>query len=1357
VFFSGQEDVLYYSGYSRFLGHDKSTGFGLRDWSVLLDAHKAMGKPEYVNKMLRLIARDTDALARVRRTMQTLSEGIMYNHPATVRSGFRQKNMLTLFADVLMDNTTTSCDGEFTLAAGTGGAAAPQPECQPIPEGKKLAVAGVWVDLKSTSTADVAEDDATATVCELVLSLYNARKTLTSQSLCFNETQVELVVYTDASTLPSNTRAAYEASGIAVKDASLSEAMQQYASDMGGGDDGKLWTIHMYKLTPLWDTEYAAVVVSDSDVLMGAPSTCDPLEIQGLHDSCEEPFDIFNMLLDSAGPNLMYQHSSYSPANAGFFAGRPSDSFYELFASGINGGYDPVRGWGGQYNASHLDTFADVSQAFRTDFPSLWLNYNGHDANGAVTWCEDGTSWCFIGADQDQGMLAHMIASPGVRSVDFANYVPDFRFVHYTGRWFKAKPWSAYSVATQSDGGVVSVDLHEGLTRFWGEYNAAYSKIWESTPAFAAANCPAVYSCAFDDISTYSDKNQSLLLYQQTTSTTTTTCAAHKDAPQALPSPVLYNYTESSCPHLSKGELVANKLATVELRWRADGTFDGAYSQFAFEDAQCVAIARATVAAKAIGDLPARDAPYTSRFYPFDTVNELYGCKDSMTGSQCKEEAVLPEACPDGMHDPLLAFSAFKAQTWSSVSCVQLMPNLDQLDGTAQEAVLHSFASTRNLTWEDRSNQVLYLGGNDRTQGRYLRSMLWQKNMIEGSRNVSWLTISDHMERADAARFKFILDIATPSRGSWTSLAWKMASGALVFRVKNRARVNDLWSELIVPKTHLVEIEPDFSDLHDKMLWARKNPAQAEEIALQGQKLALSTQTQNLALSAFWETLNSTYSAWRTPTYEPPDLWQAAPLEGVLAPNASCSAWDEIGAQLREVNASSSTCDALDTLSDESEESAQKVTTKLLVLVSDHGSGSTNFIETMGEHTCSFSLGEPLGGPVGSFADVLKAQANDKMEKHINNSIERGKWPVQLPIPPSALECLSMEGLGTYLMRVARHVCSSMPDELVSTCGGVCMATAKVFPAYIGGVTDPVNSERIYDASDNLAQGIFNAASLQLWEDEMTRISQMPDTKVAMLVRDEAERSLSNWRRFSYESQWFNCDVERTGKETVYQASARRITGAPVIDIEDCTGGEDAARQCISQALGLFDLTADNVTMKMMTRPNSQQSQAGLNATCTQGGWLKNGDGETAVAVPARELASALANSQRSFAARADSGNYFNEKCGVGMTRPTMALPQYMDYDLYQQAQDEAHDRAEEAANEKEKADAAARLVPLESPPTATPTQTNATTVAPMPTNMTTSPPATAAAPTAPNTTSSNTTASNTTHPHHWWCLWMCD
>jgi hypothetical protein len=346
--------------------------------------------------------------------------------------------------------------------------------------------------------------------------------------------------------------------------------------------------------------------------------------------------------------------------------------------------------------------------------------------------------------------------------------------------------------------------------------------------------------------------------------------------------------------------------------------------------------------------------------------------------------------------------------------------------------------------------------------------------------------------------------------------------------------------------------------------------------------------------------------------------------------------------------------------------SSHTLTAHLLLVVSDHGTGSTSYVGALGTHQCAVDFGEPftfgklttataIDADTG-FAGVITTRTNEKLEHNLKLA-RNGKGWVDPIIPASAYECLSVDGIGVYLMRVAQHVCSGMPSKLVHECGGRCVAVAKLFPAHVGGDTDPYNTERVFDMQDPWGQGLHNRLALMIWNHTLHLMNRIPNAHTTILTRDEGDRQLSNWRRFMYKSEWFDCDVERTGKLTVYEASARAITGAPVVDSAGCRTHE-GARQCIQTALDVVKLAGQSVTVSLMNDKSLTGNQ-GITASCDQGGWLKGSAGNytAAVAVSEDDIARETAMAYDKLAARERAGHMFNARCELPLVEPTVTLP----------------------------------------------------------------------------------------------------
>lgn len=396
------------------------------------------------------------------------------------------------------------------------------------------------------------------------------------------------------------------------------------------------------------------------------------------------------------------------------------------------------------------------------------------------------------------------------------------------------------------------------------------------------------------------------------------------------------------------------------------------------------------------------------------------------------------------------------------------------------------------------------------------------------------------------------------------------------------------------------------------------------------------------------------------PTPTPTPTPTPAPEQRSAGTGMEWQAWCTLKDTMH-TNTSSPKCRGMDLVS----QGRSKVTTKLLLLVSDHGSGTTTYLDTMGTHECVFSLHEPFGGGsmvrngtnlVGAFAGVLATRKNGRLDSKIYGTTHQTQfhkkkegWKVKTPVPDDIYDCLTMEGLATYLMRVARYVCSAMPEETAAKCGGTCVAAAKLFPTYVGGEAGGggVNSDRVYDANDPFGQLLTQPEPLRLWKSILTKVTQMPDVYTAVLARDEAKRALSVWRRFAYQDTWFNCDVER--KPTVYDQSAREITRCPVIDMATCRS-ETGAKKCLATALDLVGLNASEMDTTDMTEPSIQASK-GIQASCDKGGWLQVPDGwNKATSVPSNTLLKEAKRVMHAFADEKARRQLLDEFCGMHIT-----------------------------------------------------------------------------------------------------------
>lgn len=117
---------------------------------------------------------------------------------------------------------------------------------------------------------------------------------------------------------------------------------------------------------------------------------------------------------------------------------------------------------------------------------------------------------------------------------------------------------------------------------------------------------------------------------------------------------------------------------------------------------------------------------------------------------------------------------------------------------------------------------------------------------VEAARNgvEPWFDAQDSManhslnvNRDGQAQYKYLMDIGGESGTTWVSLNWKMATGALVFKV-NTGSIN-WWYPFLIPGQDHLYVLSDFSNLRAQFDWAEANPTRAAEIAELGRRKAL--------------------------------------------------------------------------------------------------------------------------------------------------------------------------------------------------------------------------------------------------------------------------------------------------------------------------------------------------------------------------------------------------------------------------------------------------------------------------------------------------------------------------------------
>ena len=87
------------------------------------------------------------------------------------------------------------------------------------------------------------------------------------------------------------------------------------------------------------------------------------------------------------------------------------------------------------------------------------------------------------------------------------------------------------------------------------------------------------------------------------------------------------------------------------------------------------------------------------------------------------------------------------------------------------------------------------------------------------------------------SKYRYLLDLPGISGTTWDSLNWKMASGALVFKVTTTSM--NWWHPFLTPGEDYLPVHTNLSNLHDQDVWAEAHLRDAQRIAGRGRLKAL--------------------------------------------------------------------------------------------------------------------------------------------------------------------------------------------------------------------------------------------------------------------------------------------------------------------------------------------------------------------------------------------------------------------------------------------------------------------------------------------------------------------------------------
>jgi len=222
---------------------------------------------------------------------------------------------------------------------------------------------------------------------------------------------------------------------------------------------------------------------------------------------------------------------------------------------------------------------------------------------------------------------------------------------------------------------------------------------------------------------------------------------------------------------------------------------------------------------------------------------------------------------------------------------------------------------------------------------------------------------------------------------------------------------------------------------------------------------------------------------------------------------------------------------------------------QVLVVVSDHGSGTSSLGKALKTHPCVYDMNEPFGrdymlwatSPVAECAEAdFEPQAifdadsgklmntnNPKLVMHLP-SIKNEPLNIDMD-DPSLYKGLKYD-LAEYFVRVRDLVCGAVPADVCPPSN--CTITLKMFPQYVNAVTEGLfTADDVPRAAGAACENAQNDKAMEVWKAALASFEKNPKVAILTLNRDELQRQFSMFHRFSKAGTKFDCSLERTPTE----------------------------------------------------------------------------------------------------------------------------------------------------------------------------------------------------------------------------------
>ena len=264
---------------------------------------------------------------------------------------------------------------------------------------------------------------------------------------------------------------------------------------------------------------------------------------------------------------------------------------------------------------------------------------------------------------------------------------------------------------------------------------------------------------------------------------------------------------------------------------------------------------------------------------------------------------------------------------------------------------------------------------------------------------------------------------------------------------------------------------------------------------------------------------------------------------------------------------------------------------QVLVVVSDHGSGTSTFGKALQTHPCMFDLGETFTAnypwsstknlkACGESQDrsaifdaesgLLLRKSNDQLSSKFASSFDDKEIQVGSKAADGADPSLYANlpyDLGEYFVRMRDLICKNVPEKMCAP--SECSITVKMFPQFFDGTTGGFSDAKDKPSECTIAR---NDAALKAWKKELASMTANPKVATLALIRYERDRQFSTFHRFTAPGTKFDCSFPR--KPYDFAVVANQVADGH-IQIENCWTGAAGAAECLKNALSLVGLTPE--------------------------------------------------------------------------------------------------------------------------------------------------------------------------------------